>query len=236
MDFSGWEKLSLVDYDDNLVTVLFVAGCPFRCPYCHNRDLVIHPEKAPRIPWEEIVSYLKKRRGVLDAVCISGGEPTVMKDLPEKIREIKSLGYKVKLDSNGWRPDILKKLVAEGLIDYVAMDIKNSVGRYGETIGLPLFSLAGIKEAVAFLKSNAIPYEFRTTLIEEYHDEQSMREIGEWIKGAQRYFLQRYIDSPGCIQPGLHPVPYAKAKRWQKMLQEYVPQVELRSYEEEKKG
>ena len=130
MDFSGWEKMSLVDYDDNLTTTLFTAGCNFRCPFCHNSDLVLHPEKTFRIPWEEIKAYLVKRKGMLDAVCITGGEPTMMPDLLDKMREIKALGYKIKLDSNGTRPDILKKAYEEGLVDYIAMDIKNSPEKY----------------------------------------------------------------------------------------------------------
>lgn len=235
MDFSGWEKLSLVDFDDNITTTIFMAGCPFRCPFCHNSDLVLHPENAPTIPWETIMAYLRKRRGVLDAVCVSGGEPTLMPDLKQKLSDIKSLGYRVKLDSNGWRPDILKELVSDGLVDYVAMDIKNSPDRYGETIGLPDYDLAAIKESVAFLKSKAIPFEFRTTIIDEYHDEQAMREIGEWIAGADRYYLQRYIDSEHCISHGLHMVPYEKAKRFEEILKEYVPNIRLRSYEEEEK-
>lgn len=186
MDFSGWEKMSLVDYDDNLTTTLFTAGCNFRCPFCHNGDLVLHPENGPRIPWEEIKAFLVKRKGMLDAVCITGGEPTMMPDLLDKLREIKALGYKIKLDSNGSRPEILKKAYEEGLVDYFAMDIKNSPEKYGNTIGVKGYPLDKIKESVKFLMESGASYEFRTTIIDEFHTEKDMKEIGEWIKGAKR--------------------------------------------------
>ena len=130
MDFCGFEKLSLVDFDDNLTATLFMAGCPFRCPFCHNGDLVLHPDTAAPIPWSEIMEYLNKRRTVLDAVCISGGEPTLMPDLKDKIKQIKALGYLVKLDTNGYNPEIVIDLIEEHLIDYVAMDIKNCREKY----------------------------------------------------------------------------------------------------------
>ena len=231
MDFSGWEKLSLVDYDDNLTTTLFMAGCNFRCPFCQNSDLVLHPEDAPRIDWEEILAYLKKRQGVLDAVCITGGEPTLMPDLLDKMREIKALGYKIKLDSNGSNPGLLKKAAAEGLVDYFAMDIKNAKEKYPLTCGLKKMDLAKIEESVSFLLTSGIPYEFRTTIIEEFHDEEDMRKIGEWIKGAERYALQLYIDSERCIERGYHSIPKEKAERFLEIVKPYVKHAKLRSYE-----
>ena len=230
MDFVGWEKLSLLDYDDNITTTLFMAGCPFRCPFCHNADLVLRPGEAKPIPFDEILDYLKKRKGVLDAVCISGGEPTLMEDLEEKIRTIKDLGYLVKLDSNGWRPHVLKKLIDQKLIDYVAMDIKNSPNKYHATCGTKV-DLEQIKASVELLKTSGIDYEFRTTLIDEFHDEEDIREIGKWIKGAKRYFLQMYIDSDHCIIGGFHPVSKEKARRWSEILAKDVDFVALRGYE-----
>ncbi|MDO5329925.1 MAG: anaerobic ribonucleoside-triphosphate reductase activating protein [Bacillota bacterium] len=230
MDFSGWEKLSLVDYDDNITTTLFMAGCNMRCPFCHNMDLVINPQNAPTIPWEEIYDYLKKRQGVLDAVCVSGGEPTLMPDLLEKLSLIKELGYKVKLDSNGSNPDKLAEAISKGLVDYVAMDIKNSPERYGETIGVPSFNLAPIKASVELLKNNKVAYEFRTTIMDEFHDETAMKSIGEWIAGAPRYFLQLYIDSDHCIVGGFHAVSEEKAKRFLEIVKPYVGEAKLRSY------
>ena len=231
MDFSGWEKLSLVDYDDNLTSTLFMAGCNLRCPFCHNSELVLNPDKAPRIPWDEIVSFLKKRQGILDAVCISGGEPSLMPDLIEKIKEIKSLGYRVKLDTNGRDPALVKYLHEQKLVDYFAIDIKNSKEKYGITVGIPGLDLAPYEETVAYLIGSDVLYEFRTTSILEYHDEESFRKIGQWIKGAKRYFLQRYIDSENCISHGLHSIPKEDALKYLEVLREYVQYASLRGYD-----
>src|SRR5574344_1507235 len=149
MDFSGWEKLSLLDFDDNITTTLFMAGCNFRCPFCHNSSLVLDPAHAPKIAWSEIMEYLEKRKKVLDAVCVTGGEPTLMPDLEDKLRDIKSLGYKIKLDSNGSHPAILKKLVSLGLVDYIAMDIKNSPEKYPLTVGTIDVKLDSINESIS---------------------------------------------------------------------------------------
>lgn len=232
MDFSGWEKLSLVDFDDNLTTTLFTSGCNFRCPFCHNGDLVLHPSCCAKIPFSDIEEYLRKRAGVLDAVCISGGEPTMMGDLREKLVFIKGLGYKIKLDSNGYKPDVLKELVDLGLVDYVAMDLKNSKDRYGETIGIRDIDLSPIEESIKFLLSNKVAYEFRTTITKEFHNEESVRNMGIWIKGAERYFLQQYVDNENCIEKGLHPIELEQACRFIEILKEYVPNVKLRGYEE----
>ena len=231
MDFSGWEKMSLVDYDDNLTTTLFTAGCNFRCPFCHNSDLVLRPGEAAKIPWEEIKAYLVKRKGMLDAVCITGGEPTMMPDLLDKMREIKALGYKIKLDSNGTRPDILKKAYEEGIVDYIAMDIKNSPKKYASTIGVENYPLDKIKESVKFLKESGIAYEFRTTIMSEFHTKEDMKEIGEWIEGANRYFLQLYVDSEHCISHGFHALSKEEAEELLEAIKPYVPNAMLRSYE-----
>ena len=206
MEFNGWEKLSLVDFDGNLTTTIFTSGCPFRCPFCHNADLVLHPHSLPVIPFEEILAYLRKRRGILEGVCISG--------------------------SNGFRPKVLKEAVSKKLVDFIAMDIKNSKEKYGMTIGIPSFDLKGVEESVEFLLSNAVPFEFRTTLIDEFHDEEDMLKIREWIKGAKRYHLQCYIDSENCIEHGFHPVNIEKAKEFASLFEGYVEKVSLRGYEE----
>lgn len=231
MDFSGFEKLSLVDYDDNLTATLFMAGCPFRCPFCHNSELVLHPENAATIPFDEIMEYLTKRQGVLDAVCISGGEPTLMPDLEEKIRAIKALGYKIKLDSNGFRPAVLKHLVEENLLDYIAMDIKNSKVKYGLTCGTKV-DLEEIEESVRFIMSCGVAYEFRTTCMEEFHEPSDFEQIGKWIEGADRYFLQKYIDSASCIQHNFHAIPVQKVKECLEIIKAYIPNAGLRGYDE----
>lgn len=232
MNFNGWEKLSLVDFDGNLTTTIFSSGCPFRCPYCHNGDLVLRPSELPVIPYEEIMSFLRKRHGVLEAVCISGGEPTLGDDLLIKMKEIKELGYKIKLDSNGFRPQVLKKAVEEGLVDLIAMDIKNSIDKYGLTIGIPDFDTKPIEESVAFLKEGHVPYEFRTTIVDEFHTEEDMEAIGKLIAGSPRYYLQLYIDSENCIERGFHSVSEAKAQKFVEILKPLVPNVKLRGYDD----
>ena len=230
MDFSGWEKLSLVDFDHHISTTLFMAGCPFRCPFCHNADLVLNPGEAPKIPFEEILSYLKKRVGILDAVCITGGEPTLMPDLKEKIKAIKDLGYLVKLDTNGWNPDLLEELLKEHLVDCVAMDIKNAPMRYSKTAGVKV-DLEKIDRSVRLLEDSNVEHEFRTTIMKEFHDEESMEEIGHWIAGCKHYFLQRYIDNEHCIEHGFHPISKEKAEVLQRIVARYVPSVALRDYD-----
>ena len=229
MDFCGWEKLSLVDYDDNLTTTLFMAGCPFRCPFCHNGDLVLRPDLVVPIPFEEIMEYLAKRKGVLDAVCISGGEPTLMPDLEEKIKAIKSLGYLVKLDTNGYNPDIVIRFIQNHLIDYVAMDIKNSKQKYQATIGVNI-DIAPIEKMVDYLQTTGFPHEFRTTLVKEFHEEQDIREMGQWIGKTDRFFLQQFVDNDHCILKGLHAVPYEQAVIFQQILNALQINAVLRGY------
>ncbi len=231
MDFSGWEKLSLVDYDDRIATTLFVAGCNLRCPFCHNSELVLHPKNNPTISWEEIMEYLERRKGVLDAVVITGGEPTLMNDLIEKMQDIKKLGYLIKLDTNGTNPDLLMDLSNLGLVDYIAMDIKNSLPKYGVTSGKPLLDTSKIEESIRFLLNGVIDYEFRTTIIDEFHTSLDMERIGQLIEGAKRYYLQRYIDNEYCIEHGYHEVSKEKALVFKAIVSKYVKQVSLRGYE-----
>ncbi len=231
MDFSGWEKLSLVDYDDRIATTLFVAGCNLRCPFCHNSALVLHPKNNPTIPWEEIMEYLERRKGVLDAVVITGGEPTLMNDLIEKMQDIKKLGYLIKLDTNGTNPDLLMDLSNLGLVDYIAMDIKNSLPKYGVTSGKPLLDTSKIEESIRFLINGVVDYEFRTTIIDEFHTNLDMERIGQLIEGAKRYYLQHYIDNEYCIERGYHEVAKEKALVFKAIVSKYVAQVSLRGYE-----
>jgi pyruvate formate lyase activating enzyme len=231
MDFSGWEKLSLLDYDDHLSTTLFMAGCDFRCPFCHNSSLVLDPKSAPIIKWADIMDYLKKRTGVLEAVVITGGEPTLMPDLEDKIKDIKALGYEVKLDTNGSHPEVVKNLVSKNLIDYLAMDIKNSPKKYPMTIGTTNVNMDKINETIDFLIHGSLRFEFRTTTIAEYHDEQDFEEIGQWIKGAKNFFIQRYIDNENCIAHGLHMVDKETATKFMKIMEKYVSHVALRGYD-----
>ncbi len=231
MDFTGWEKLSLVDYDDNITTTLFTSGCPFRCPWCHNGDLVVNLGNAHPIPWVEIKEYLSRRKNVLDAVCVTGGEPTYMPDLLDKLSEIKELGYKVKLDTNGSNPEMLRIAVEQGLVDYVAMDIKNGPSRYAETIGLSSYDIEPIRESVDYLLHRGIPYEFRTTLVKEFHTPDSIEEMGKFVRGAKAHFLQFFIDNEHCIERGFHPIEKEKAQLYRAILLRYVACSELRGYD-----
>jgi len=229
MDFCGWEKLSLVDFDDNITTTLFMAGCPLRCPFCHNSDLVLHPDKVIPIPFEEILDYLKKRKGVLDAVCVTGGEPTLMPDLREKLKTIKDLGYLIKLDTNGTNPDVVIDLIESNLIDYVAMDIKNSKEKYAATCGVAI-DISKFEKMVSYLQEHHFPHEFRTTIINEFHDEESMHGIGKWLGAGEKYFLQHFIDNDHCIVKGLHEVDLAQANRFLEILKSYGIEGVLRGY------
>ena len=231
MDFSGFEKLSLLDYDDHLSATLFMAGCDFRCPFCHNSSLVLNPKDAPSIPFDTIVDYLKKRKNILEAVVVTGGEPTLMPDLEEKLREIKSLGYEIKLDSNGSHPEVLKKVVSEKLVDYIAMDIKNSPEKYAMTVGTTNIDFNKINESIDFLVKGNLPFEFRTTTIKEYHNSHDFEEIGKWIQGAKKFFIQRYIDNENCIAHGLHMVDRETALSFKNIVSKYVSSVSLRGYE-----
>ena len=203
MVICGIQKLTLLDYPGKVACTIFTGGCNFRCPFCHNADLVTEkPEEA--VTGEEIFRFLKKRQGLLDGVCISGGEPLLWPDLEDFIREVRSLGYSVKLDTNGSMPDKLESLAEKGLLDYVAMDLKNSPERYGRTIGAEAYDVGNIDRSIRFLMSGEIPYEFRTTVVREFHQKADFEEMGRWIKGADQYFLQQFMDSGHVIAPGLH--------------------------------
>ena len=229
MKIQGLEKLSMVDYDGYAACTVFLSGCNLRCPFCQNAVLV--ESALPEfISEEDFFAFLEKRRGLLDAVAITGGEPTLRRDLPAFCRRIKAAGYRVKLDSNGTRPEMLKSLIAEGLVDYIAMDVKCPPADYPDLMGCDESDLNAIKESVAFLKTAPLPYEFRTTLVDELHDERSIRSLGEFVKGARELWLQKFVDRGGCLTDGLHEVPYKKAEEYAEILKEYVEKVGLRGY------
>lgn len=228
MEFTGIDKMSLLDYDDLVSAVLFTPKCNFRCPFCHNGLTVLDSEEI--IPFDQIVSYLNSRRGLIDAVVITGGEPTLMPELKERIIVLRSMGFKIKLDTNGTNPDVLKDLVSNGLLDYVAMDIKNSIEMYPETCGVCQIPSERIKESIEFLKTNKVDYEFRTTLVDEYHTSDSIASMGELIKGAKKLYLQKFVDREGVIKKGLHEVSLEKAQSFASTLRKSVEQVNLRGY------
>ena len=228
MDFVGIDKFSLLDYDENVAVVIFAPTCNYRCPFCHNGDSVLGSHFS--IPFEDILSFLKSRVGLIDAVVVSGGEPTLMDDLEEKIIKIKELGFKIKLDTNGTNPGVLRELLSKKLLDYVAMDIKNSEAKYSETVGVKNPLLDRVKESISILMNDGVDYEFRTTLVAEYHSKESIEEMGQLIKGAKRLFLQKFVDREGVIKKGLHPVEEVWASSYKDILSKYVTKVELRGY------
>lgn len=230
MDFVGIEKLSLVDFDNKLSAVLFCEGCNFRCPFCHNSSLVLN--KNQKIDFNDILEYLLARKNVLDGVVISGGEPTLMVDLVDKCKKIKELGYLIKLDTNGTNPQVIKYLIDNKLIDYVAMDIKGSFINYNDIAGLSSLDLRKIKESINLLKISGIPYEFRTTLVKEFHNEERIKEMKEIVNGAKKMYLQHFVSSPNCINPNLHEVCYEDAKKYLEILKDSVEFISLRGYEE----
>ena len=229
MKIQGLEKLSMVDYDGYAACTVFLSGCNLRCPFCQNAVLV--ESALPEfISEEDFFAFLEKRRGLLDAVAITGGEPTLRRDLPAFCRRIKAAGYRVKLDSNGTRPAVLKELVGNGLVDYIAMDVKCPPADYPDLMACDGKDLDGIKESVAFLLTAPLPYEFRTTLVDELHDEKSIRALGEFVRGARELWLQKFVDRGGCLTDGLHEVPYKRAEEYAEILKGYVEKVGLRGY------
>ena len=228
MKIAGLQKLSLIDFPDKMACTVFTLGCNFRCPFCHNASLVLRAGENKAIGDTEIISFLKKRQGVLDGVCITGGEPLMQPELEDFIKQVKSLGYFVKLDTNGSYPENLEKLLLSGNIDYVAMDIKNSKEKYAETVGIDGYNIAPIEESVSFLMSGGVDYEFRTTLVKEYHTEDDVRRIGEWIAGARAYYLQNYKDSGDIIKDGLSCFEKDELTAFEKVAKKYVDSAELR--------
>lgn len=228
MNIQGFQKLTLLDYPGKMACTLFTAGCNLRCPFCHNSRLVINPEKESEYSVDEILAFLKKRQGILDGVVITGGEPLLQKDITEFIKQIRELGYSVKLDTNGTFPEKLRELVENGLVDYVAMDIKNSPELYAETIGISGYDISKIKESISFLLEGGVDYEFRTTVVREFHSVFGMNGIGKLIKGAKRHYLQAFVDSGELIAFGLSGVPKEEMESMQKIMLNYVDSCEIR--------
>ncbi len=195
MNIQGFQKMTLLDYPEKVACTVFTGGCNFRCPFCHNASLVSDINLKSEFSEEEILDFLQKRQGVLDGVCITGGEPLLQPDIKEFITKIKGLGFKVKLDTNGSFPDKLKELIDEDLIDYVAMDIKNSKGKYLMTAGVTKDIMPSIEKSIKILLENKVDYEFRTTVTAQHHTAEDIENIAKWIAGAKKYFIQGFVDS-----------------------------------------
>ena len=227
MNIQGLQKMTLLDYPGRVACTVFLGGCDVRCPFCHNVELVVGPLPTA-MEESEFFSFLKKRQGLLDGVAITGGEPCLRCDLPEFIARIRELGYAVKLDTNGAHPSMLALLLQEGLVDYVAMDVKNSRGKYAQTVGLPSIDLAPIDESIALLKASDIEYEFRTTVVRELHEDADFEEISRWISGAPRYFLQPFTNRDTVPDQNLTAPDAQDLARYRDIAAHHVQHVEVR--------
>ena len=231
---AGLQKMTLLDYPGKVACTVFLQGCNFRCPFCHNSGL-LGGGAQQEIPEEELLAFLAKRKGILDGVCITGGEPTLYPQLRSLLEKIKALGYAVKLDTNGSRPQVLKALVAEGLVDYVAMDIKNAPERYAVTAGIPDMQLEAVEESIRFLLAENVDYEFRTTVVQEFHDPAAMESVVGWLRRldarypAKRFYLQPYVDRESVLARGLHAPQEEITRKMAEKLGEIARTVSIRT-------
>ena len=228
MRICGLQKLSMVDYPGKLAATVFTGGCNLRCPFCHNAPLVTRLNESPDLTEEEILEFLDARKGFLDGVVLSGGEPLLQSGAVDFLAKVRALGYTVKLDTNGCYPTALADILRRGLVDYVAMDIKNSREKYSLTVGIPDFDLAPIEESIRLLKESGMDYEFRTTIVREFHTTEDIRAIGQWVGSAPHYYLQNFVDSGDLLSPGLHGMEKAELLALQGIARDFFPHVELR--------
>ena len=201
MRISGLQKMTLLDYPGLVACTVFTGGCNLRCPFCHNASLVLPERAADETDEAEVLRFLEKRQGMLDGVAVTGGEPLLHAELPDFLRRVRALGYRIKLDTNGTFPDRLRAVVEEGLVDRVAMDVKNAPLLYGKTVGLHRFDLTPVERSKDFLLEGRVEYEFRTTVVRGLHTAESLLGAARWIEGAREYYLQQYRDSGDVIRP-----------------------------------
>ena len=225
-DVYGLQKLTLLDYPGKVACTVFTGGCNFRCPFCHNADLVLTADGS-RIPTEELFAFLAKRVGVLDGVCITGGEPTLQPGLETFVRRVRALGLAVKLDTNGAAPAVLRRLLDGGLLDYVAMDIKNDREHYAAAAGVAV-DLAAVERSAAMLLEGAVPFEFRTTVVRELHTVENLRAIGRWLQGPESYYLQTFVDSGRLLGSGMSACTPQEMQTLLEALRPDVPAAALR--------
>lgn len=230
MKICGLNKTTLLDYPEHVAATIFIGGCNFRCPFCHNGDLVLNSGEMQGYSEEEVLSFLKKRKNVLEGVCITGGEPTLYKELPKFISKIKELGYMVKLDTNGSNPDMIEELISKKMLDYVAMDIKAPILGYDKVCGTNV-EIEKIEKSVELLKVGEVPYEFRTTIVKELHSKEDILEIGEWLHGAEKYYLQSYQETDKNICQGFSSMERAELSLLENELRKYVKNVKVRGVE-----
>ncbi|MBO7304346.1 MAG: anaerobic ribonucleoside-triphosphate reductase activating protein [Clostridia bacterium] len=226
----GLQKLTLLDFPEKMAATVFTGGCNFRCPFCHNASLVLgeRVQSGEPISEEEFFAFLKKRQGILEGVCVSGGEPTLSPDLIPFLNNIKNMGYLVKLDTNGYRPDVLRRAIEAGVVDYVAMDIKSSREGYARAVGLDKIDVSKIEESAELLMRGNVNFEFRTTLVRELHGDEEIIAIGKWLSGAERYFLQTFRDSGDLISENFSGYDKNETVHLLKLLTPYIPNAQIR--------
>ena len=231
MKVRGLQKLTLLDFPGKTGCTVFLGGCNFRCPFCQNSELIAPTKDSYEIPEEEFFAFLKKRQGILDGVAITGGEPLINKGVEDFIKRIKDMGYLVKLDTNGTFPKVLKSLGDQKLVDYVAIDIKNSKEKYAETVGLKTLDLEPIYESIDYLMNGEVDFEFRTTVVKQFHEKEDFVKIGEWLKGDEKFFLQQYRDSEFVLQSGLCAHSDETMHEFEETLRMYIPKTQVRGIE-----
>ena len=227
MKICGLQKTTLLDFPGHVAATIFLGGCNFRCPFCHNSGLLGN-DAEEAMTEASLFTFLKRRTSVLEGVCITGGEPTLSDDLEDFIRRIRQMGYLIKLDTNGYKPAVLKDLAGKGLLDYIAMDIKAGRANYPRVAGIPGIQMEKIEESAAFLINGSIPYEFRTTVVKELHDSQDFLDIGRWLEGCQHYYLQNYVDSGEVLCSGFTSCTKEELLAFAEILLPYMADVSLR--------
>ena len=229
MKICGLQKLAMVDYPGKLAATVFTGGCNLRCPFCHNALLVTELDSWPEsYTEEEILSFLKGRRGLLDGVVLTGGEPLLQNGAEDFLKAVRALGFAVKLDTNGTFPERLAAILEAGIVDYVAMDIKNCLPKYPMTVGLEKFDTTPVQESVALLRSSGVDYEFRTTVVRELHTEEDIRAICGWLQGSKRWYLQQFVDSGDLVGSGCHGREAAELQAFARIAEPYFDCVEVR--------
>lgn len=228
MYLCGLQKLAMVDYPGKLAATVFAGGCNLRCPFCHNAPLVTQLSETPELSEGEVLDFLASRKGLLDGVVLSGGEPLLQPGAADFLQKVRDLGFSVKLDTNGCFPAALADILSRGLVDYVAMDIKNSREKYSETVGVPSFDPATVEESLRLLKSSGVKFELRTTVVREFHTVDDIQSIGTWVHGAPLYFLQSFVDSGNLVGTGCHGLSREEMLALAEAAKPFFGRVELR--------
>ena len=228
MIIRGFNKTTLLDFPGKVASTVFTGGCNFRCVFCHNSELVLSPASQPEIPESEIFEHINKRKGILEGICITGGEPTLDPDLIPFMSRLKEAGMAVKLDTNGYRPEVLREIIRKGVADMFAMDIKSDREGYKRIIGLDAPDISRIEQSVELIMKSGVDYEFRTTAVRDYFDEKVAENISVWLKGAKKYFIQRFEDGDNVLEEGLSAPDIETLQRCRAILEKAIEQVELR--------